>query len=164
MKALYITGFMGSGKTTIGKELAMRWNVPVMDTDEEIERKAGKPISAIFHDEGEDTFRSYESDMLQSLPCENVIITTGGGIVIREKNREWMKEHGIILYLYCDLSSIVERLEGDTSRPLFKNSEVFSELFETRQKWYEEATYTIDTTNKEINFIIEEIEACLKNH
>ncbi|WP_416827209.1 shikimate kinase [Ectobacillus polymachus] len=162
MKALYITGFMGSGKTTIGKELGLRWNMPVIDTDEEIERKTGKQITAIFHDEGEEVFRDYESNMLQSLPCENVIITTGGGIIGREQNRKWMKEHGIVLYLYCDLSHIVKRLEGDTSRPLFKNTEAFSALYKMRQKWYEEATVTVDTTDKDVQSILNEIEMRLK--
>lgn len=162
MKALYVTGFMGSGKTTIGRALSERWNVPVIDTDEQVEMRTGKRVREIFEQEGETAFRRYETDILKSLPAENIIITTGGGVVGKEENRRWMQEHGTVLYLYCEPQHIVQRLRGDTTRPLFQETESFFVLFRSRQSLYEEAHYTVDTTNKAIEDIINEIEETIK--
>ncbi|WP_242218762.1 shikimate kinase [Bacillus cereus group sp. BfR-BA-01380] len=160
MKALYITGFMGSGKTTIGKALSSALHMPVIDTDGRIEEKTKKIIRDIFSEEGEDVFRKYESEVLQSLPTNDYIITTGGGIVEKAENREWMKEHGTVIYLYCDPYVIAERIAGDTTRPLFQKENIgsFIEKFEKRQAYYEEAIVKIDTTNKSIEAIVQEVQ------
>ena len=160
MKALYITGFMGSGKTTVGKALSSALHMPVIDTDQCIEEKTKKIIRDIFSEEGEDVFRKYESEVLQLLPTNDYIITTGGGIVEKAENREWMKERGTVIYLYCDPYVIAERIAGDTTRPLFQKENIrsFIEKFEKRQVYYEEATVKIDTTNKSIEAIVQEIQ------
>jgi shikimate kinase len=162
MKALYITGFMGSGKTTIGRALSERWNMPVIDTDEQVEERTEKKIRDIFAQEGEAAFRKYETEVLKSLPVENVIITTGGGIIGKEENRSWMQGNGTVLYLYCDPEYIVKRLQGDTTRPLFQETESFFALFRSRQSLYEEAHCTVDTTHKDIEAVLDEIEAKIK--
>lgn len=163
MQTLYITGFMGSGKTTVGKALSSAIHMTVIDTDQHIEEKAKKLIRDIFSEEGEDEFRKYESEMLQSLPTHDCIITTGGGIVEKAENRKWMKEHGTVIYLYCDPYVIAERIAGDTTRPLFQkeNIQSFIEKFEKRQAYYEEATVKIDTTNKSIEAIVQEIQGLI---
>ncbi|SFI48438.1 MULTISPECIES: shikimate kinase [unclassified Bacillus (in: firmicutes)] len=160
MKALYITGFMGSGKTTVGKALSSALHMPVIDTDQCIEEKTKKIIRDIFSEEGEGVFRKYESEVLQLLPTNDYIITTGGGIVEKAENREWMKERGTVIYLYCDPYVIAERIAGDTTRPLFQKENIgsFIEKFEKRQVYYEEATVKIDTTNKSIEAIVQEIQ------
>ncbi|MDM5189949.1 shikimate kinase [Bacillus sp. DX4.1] len=160
MQAIYITGFMGAGKTTIGKALSDKLGIPVVDTDQRIEEKHGKLIRDIFAEEGEISFRQYESAMLQALPTSDIIITTGGGIVESTNNRQWMSENGIVVYLYCDPYVIAERLSEDTTRPLFQkeNIEAFAQKFEKRRSHYEEATVHIDTTNKKVEEIIEEIQ------
>ncbi|MBO1579105.1 shikimate kinase [Bacillus sp. XF8] len=159
MQSIYITGFMGAGKTTIGKLLSEQLHIPVVDTDQKIEEKRGKVIRDIFAEEGESSFREYESEMLRSLPTSNLIITTGGGIVERAENRQWMKENGTVVYLYCDPYVIAERLREDTTRPLFQkeNIEAFVEKFAGRRAYYEEAHIHIDTTNKSVGEIIEEL-------
>lgn len=159
MKSIYITGYMGAGKTTIGRVLSERLHIPVVDTDQKIEEKQGKLIRDIFAEEGENTFRQYESEMLRSLPTSNLIITTGGGIVERTENRQWMKENGTVVYLYCDPYVIAERLREDTTRPLFQkeNIEAFVEKFENRRAYYEEAYVYIDTTNKNVEEIVKEL-------
>ncbi len=164
MRAIYITGFMGAGKTTVGRELSVKWNVPVIDTDEYLEQTLKKKITRIFQEEGEGAFREYESKILRSLPTQNVIITTGGGIVIKEENRKWMKERGKVVYLYCDPVKIAERLKHDTTRPLFNQADVnsFIELFHSRQPFYQEADIIIDTTNRQPADIAEEIEKMIK--
>ncbi|WP_440602590.1 shikimate kinase [Bacillus sp. GB_SG_008] len=164
MRALYITGFMGAGKTTIGKALSCVLHIPVIDTDQRIEEKTKKIIRDIFSEEGEDVFRKYESEVLQLLPTKDCIITTGGGIVEKAENRQWMKEHGTVIYLYCDPYVIAERIAGDTTRPLFQKENIpsFIEKFEKRQAYYEEAVLKIDTTNKSIETIVQEIQAQIK--
>ncbi|MCP8967095.1 shikimate kinase [Ectobacillus ponti] len=164
MKTLYITGFMGAGKTTIGKAMGELWQVPVLDTDQEVERKWGKTVREMFEQEGEGVFRSRETEMLQALPCQDAIITTGGGIVGKEENRQWMKRNGTVLYLYCDPELIAERLREDTTRPLLQqdNLDAFFSLFRARQPLYEEADIQIDTTGKSIAAIVAEIEEKIK--
>jgi shikimate kinase len=159
MKSIYITGYMGVGKTTIGKALSKELHMEVVDTDQKIEEQKEKAIRYIFAEEGEMAFREYESEMLRSLPVQNVIITTGGGIIERAENRKWMKENGTVVYLYCDPHVIAERLREDTTRPLFQKKDIdaFITKFESRRVYYEEADIHIDTTNKSVKQIMNEL-------
>ncbi|EEK77115.1 Shikimate kinase [Bacillus cereus R309803] len=152
---------MGAGKTTIGKALSKELHIDVVDTDQKIEEKQEKAIRNIFAEEGEMAFREYESEMLRLLPVHNVIITTGGGIIERAENRKWMKENGTVVYLYCDPHVIAERLREDTTRPLFQKKDIdaFVAKFESRRAYYEEAEIYIDTTNKSIEQIMNELKA-----
>jgi shikimate kinase len=163
MRAIYLTGFMGSGKTTIGRALSEKLGIPVIDTDEMIEKKAGKTIPAIFADEGEERFRKYEQEILKQLPTNDVIITTGGGMVISKENRSWMKKHGNVIFLSCSLDIIFQRLQSDTNRPLFsQNKEKMKELYEKRLPYYLEAAFTIDTSHKSVEEIVEDIVRMIK--
>ncbi|MCX8001519.1 MAG: shikimate kinase [Anoxybacillus mongoliensis] len=165
MRAIYLTGFMGAGKTTIGKRLGEVLQLPVIDTDAYIEQQVGKTIAAIFAEEGEEAFRAYEREVLKKLPTEHIVITTGGGIVIQEENRQFMRKHGIVIYLHCELHELFRRLMGDTTRPLLmenKKSQM-KQLFEQRLPWYHEAHITIDTTNRTVNDIVETIVSLLKS-
>lgn len=159
MKAIYLTGFMGAGKTTIGRALGKVMELDVIDTDQFIEEKVGKTIQQIFDEDGEAVFREYENTYLKKLPLENVIITTGGGIILQKDNQTWMKDHGTIVYLHCDMGEIFKRLKDDTSRPLLTGDKQakIQEIFSQRQPLYHEADVRIDTTNKQIDDIINEI-------
>lgn len=159
MKTLYLVGFMGSGKTTIGVELAKRLNIQVVDTDQYIEKQTERTIADIFAEEGEEKFRRLETVILKQLPTNDFLITTGGGLFIKEENRSWMKENGTVIYLHCDIDEIWARLQDDDTRPLLQhqNFEKAKQLYEWRQPFYKEAHVTIDTTNKPINQICDEI-------
>ncbi|MFV8827929.1 shikimate kinase [Alkalihalobacterium sp. APHAB7] len=156
---IFLTGFMGAGKSTIGKVLAKKLNYKLLDTDEKIEAIQRKSIAMIFQEEGEGAFRSYETDVLEKLPIENTVVTTGGGIVVNEVNRKIMREKGSIFYLHCDIEEVLERTKGDTTRPLLQNKskEQVSELFLQRMPFYEDADYKIDTTLLSITEIVDKI-------
>ncbi|MFA9457250.1 shikimate kinase [Halalkalibacter sp. AB-rgal2] len=158
-KLIYLTGFMGSGKTTVGSKLGEKWSMDVIDTDQWIEHKEKKSIAEIFADEGEAHFRDLETEALKSIKTDSLIITTGGGIVGREENRKLMKRQGKIVYLYCDIEEIIRRLEDDTSRPLIqhRDEEKITALFRSRMVLYEEADVIIDTTKKSVEEIVEAI-------
>ncbi|MDQ0231961.1 shikimate kinase [Metabacillus malikii] len=165
MKAIYLTGFMGAGKTTIGEALAERLALPVRDTDKEIERTTGLTIKQIFEEHGEQYFRDLETEILKNLPKDNIIITTGGGIVIRNENRIYMKESGVIILLHADLDVIYDRIHHDSNRPIAnkKSKEELVTLYLSRESYYEDCTRKINTDNKSIDDITEEIIQSLKN-
>ncbi|MCA0991022.1 shikimate kinase [Pseudalkalibacillus hwajinpoensis] len=160
MKAIYLTGFMGSGKTTVAEELSKALALPSEDTDKHITKMQGREIPVIFESEGEKAFRSYETASLKNLPTENIIISTGGGIVLSEKNRSYMKQNGTMIYLHCEPEEIVKRLEGDTSRPLLagdNKQNKINTIFTERLPLYREADYEIETTNRSVQDIVAEI-------
>lgn len=102
METIFLTGFMGAGKSTIARELGRRLSMTVFDTDELVEQFCQKSIPAIFTEEGEAAFRRHESSILRSVAKAGVIVSTGGGIVLDETNRRFMREHGIVIYLHVD--------------------------------------------------------------
>lgn len=159
MKAIYLTGFMGSGKTTVGKELSERIGVPVVDTDEFIVKEEQRSITEIFETDGEKYFREAETKALRSLPTEDVIVTTGGGIILKKENRDYMKINGIVLFLYCTPEVVYERLKNDTSRPLLSGDKMkeIKLRFAERLPLYNEADYTIDTSTLTITDTVETI-------
>lgn len=159
MKAIYLTGFMGAGKTTIGRELAAKMALPVYDTDQQIEEREGKTIAAIFAEDGERHFRDLETEMLKRLPKEDCIITTGGGIILKEENRKWMKANGLSIYLHCDPDEIAKRLEDDQTRPLLngERKKELHQLFDSRLPLYQEAEWTLETTGKTVSDTVNEV-------
>jgi shikimate kinase len=166
MNTIYLTGFMGSGKTTVGKELGDCLGLPVIDTDHYIEEKSGRSISSMFEKEGEAYFREQEHKALMEASGDDVIVTTGGGIVTGEANRQWMKETGFIIYLHCDLDEIQARLQEDDTRPLFKGKPLQSiqQLYDKRQPLYKDCHLIVNTSGKEVSKIADEIAEWLKGN
>lgn len=161
---IYITGFMGSGKTTVGQALAKSLGYQVTDTDKWIEEMEGQSISSIFKQYGEPYFRDLETNALQQISGNQLIITTGGGIIMRPENREIMKEKGKTIYLQCDLDEVFLRLNDDTTRPLLKKEDKSNveKLYQSRLPFYKEADHTINTTGKSIHLIVQELKSLLK--
>jgi shikimate kinase len=159
METVFFTGFMGAGKTTIGKALAERVGVKLVDLDEFIEKKYNKTIREIFEEEGEKTFRKYEHEALLQLIDFNGIVTTGGGVVTSENNRQLMRKNGLIIYLDCSVDEILSRLKQDTTRPLLDGNkeEQVRSLYQERQVKYREADYIVSTSGKSIKEIVSEI-------
>lgn len=150
---------MGAGKTTVGKQLSEQLELPVVDTDHYIESHEKRKISDIFSENGEGYFRDLETKSLSNLVQNSpMIITTGGGIILRDENRELMKSSGKIVFLYCDLEETNKRLKNDKSRPLYQgNLEANRKLFEQRLPLYKKANIIVETTHKEVESIVKEI-------
>ncbi|MGJ7921347.1 shikimate kinase [Neobacillus sp. LXY-4] len=160
MRAIYLIGLMGAGKTTVGKKLATALGVPVLDTDEEIVKQEGKSINEIFAEEGEAYFRELEANMVKELPAKDAVITTGGGIILKEENRQWMKEHGVVVFLDADPEAILERLQNDQTRPLLKQDKqnTLLDLYKQRHPIYEDCCHVkVDTNGKDVASIVKEI-------
>ncbi|WP_332632344.1 shikimate kinase [Halalkalibacter flavus] len=161
----YITGFMGSGKTTIGQALAEKIGYRVIDTDQWIESKEHMSISEIFEKKGEAYFRELETQALKEIRGERTIITTGGGIVKKDRNREIMSSQGKVIYLQADLDELLRRLEGDETRPLLQQQEKdkVQKLYESRLDLYEQADIIVNTVGKAVLDIVRELELILKS-
>ena len=166
---IFIVGPMASGKSTLGKKLAQTLEIDFLDTDNEIEKKAGAEISWIFEVEGEDGFRERESKALQkSVEKDNVVISTGGGIVTIEENRDLMIAKGKVVYLKTPIEIQLKRTENDKKRPLLSQGsreQTLRVLKEERDPQYEEiADITINQDQqKNRNAVIDEIIDKLSN-
>lgn len=150
-RAIVLVGFMGAGKSSVGRRLESRTGFPRFDTDEMIAAKFALTIPRIFELHGEDVFRDTESEMLENFePLESAIIVTGGGIVLRPQNRELLKRLGLVVHLHADDETLFARVSRRTSRPLLRTENpraTMRELFEKRLPFYQEvADLTVDTS------------------
>lgn len=160
---IILIGFMGSGKTSVGKRLADSLAFSFLDTDEEIERQEGRRISALFETEGEDYFRKKETQTIRDMArtTQKTVISTGGGLPLREENRKPLQELGFVVYLDVAKETVLERLEGDTTRPLLRGEgkeERVEKLLSFRRPVYEYTAHmTVDTNQRDFDEIIDEI-------
>lgn len=158
---IYLIGFMGTGKTTVGKALASKLNKKFSDLDDLIVKKTGKQIVEIFREDGEDEFRKIETEVLKDInEKDDFVVATGGGVLTTEGNYEIMKSNGIIITLAASPEAIYERLKNDETRPLLMVDNVIDEIkrlmFE-RAPLYIKADYIVDTTERPIDEIVNEI-------
>ena len=143
MKHIVLIGFMGSGKSTMGRLIANKLNCPFVDTDHYIEKKEGRSISEIFADDGEEYFRNLETETVKELLMqkEKTVIAFGGGTPLKEENRELLrKAEAYVVFLKVTGNEAYERLKGDTQRPLLNVAnprEKIDSLLEVRNPIYE---------------------------
>ena len=162
MRNVILIGFMGAGKTTVGKALAKECKLSFVDTDERIEEEQNRSISDIFAKEGESFFRNLETQQLRKLRKEEEgVISVGGGLPVQEANWDLLKQLGTTIYLKASKETLVERLQGDSKRPLLQGGELemkISSLMNQREAIYEKvADRIIVTDGKQLKDIIEEI-------
>ncbi|MCX7919753.1 MAG: shikimate kinase [bacterium] len=162
---IILTGFMGTGKTTIGKLLAVKLNWSYIDTDAVIEERLQMSITTIFAKFGEPYFRDVESAVIREIMQKNQqVIATGGGIVLREQNVTVMKSNGIILWLTAPAEVIYKRIQSDTTRPLLQVADPLQrikELLHERIPYYAKADLVIDTSTKAPEELVELIHSSL---
>lgn len=150
VSSIFIVGPMGAGKTTIGRLLARQMGREFIDSDLFIEEQSGADIAWIFAKEGESGFRERESRAIDQLTQrQGIILATGGGVVMRECNRDWLKSRGIVIYLRASVETQMRRTAKDKSRPLLQQpnpKQVLSDLFKVRDPLYQQvADITIAT-------------------
>lgn len=136
---IYLVGYRCTGKSTVGKMLASRLDWPFVDADEYLEQRAGKSIKRIFEEEGEAHFRQLESRYLQELSARhNLVVATGGGVVLREENVKQMHNTGIVVLLEASPETVFDRLRSDPRtkfrRPSLTSKEPFEEIVELMER------------------------------
>lgn len=161
MKNIVLTGFMGTGKSGVGKILSKKLSYILIDSDTEIEKEQKMSITDIFRQHGEAIFRDIESDIIKRLSeMENVVISTGGGVVLRESNIENLRKKGVIVCLTASAETILRRVEHSNDRPLLQVDnplQKIKELLNSREQYYRNADITISTEGKSLKEIASEI-------
>ncbi|MBO8163177.1 MAG: shikimate kinase [Brevibacillus sp.] len=160
MNNVILIGFMGTGKTTVGKALAARLNWPHLDLDQYIAEREKRSIADIFASEGEARFRQIESELLaEVLQSGKQVITTGGGVVLRRQNVLAMQAGGLVIALKAAPEEIIRRVSTDQGRPLLAGdvTERVHRLLAERAGMYDFAPLQVDTTGRDIEEIVDEI-------
>ncbi|MCC6610400.1 MAG: shikimate kinase [Burkholderiales bacterium] len=147
---VYLVGLMGAGKTTVGRQLARRLGKTFIDSDHEIEARTGVRVATIFEIEGEPGFRAREARIIEELTAlDNVVLATGGGVVLDPRNRERLALHGFVVYLRAQPRGLWQRMRHDRTRPLLQTDDPIGrleELFHMRDPLYcEVADLVVDT-------------------
>lgn len=165
--SVVLIGFMGSGKSTMGIRLSYRLQCALEDTDKLIECRAGKTISEIFANEGEEAFRQMETELLEKLVEKkgHRVYSVGGGTPVRAVNRPLLKKLGTVVYLRTRPETIYERLRGDTSRPLLQGEDpldtIRSLMAEREAAYTEAADVILDVDDLTTDQVVEQIVKCV---
>lgn len=166
-KPIFLVGMMGAGKTTIGRTLARKLGWEFIDLDHELEARCGVRVALIFEIEGEEGFRKRESELLDEFTQRSgIVLATGGGAVIDPKNRQLLRERGVVVYLRASADELFRRIERDRSRPLLQTSnpeQSLKNLLAQREPMYEEvASLTFDTGDTPIALTARALQQCLQ--
>ena len=164
---IFLIGLMGSGKTTIGRILSQTLNKDFYDSDHVVEEKTGVKVPLIFEYEGEVGFRKREENVLKDLAYrKNIILATGGGVILSKNNCKLLKDNGCVVYLKSNCEDLAARMSGDKSRPLLQEGDLkktLESLFQLRDPIYASISdYIIETSGKRANEISYEIESVIK--
>ncbi len=159
---LYLVGFMGSGKSAVGRLLADELGWPFADVDEDIEKAQGVSIAEIFDKRGEEEFRRMEQEAmrkrLREVECGRpLVLALGGGAFVDPENRKMLEERGVTMWLDCSFPRICTRLEGQTHRPLARDPDKFRQLFDNRREAYSKAEYRIEADTDDPSAVVAEI-------
>jgi len=161
MDNVYLVGFMGSGKTTVGKILAEKINKAFVEMDEIIEADEGKPITDIFTQEGEERFRRLESKLLRDLSVrKDLVVSCGGGLICNDENLRILKDTGKVFFLRASAMVVYNRTKQHAHRPLLNVDNplgAIEELLKKRNSFYAQAHYTIDTDNISADEVVDNI-------
>jgi shikimate kinase len=164
---IFLIGPMGAGKSTIGRHLAELLNKEFQDTDHEIEKRTGASIPLIFEIEGENGFRHRESSVLDDLTNRsNLVLATGGGVVLSADNRRTLHNRGVVVYLHAPLETLLQRTRRDRHRPLLQTTDrrrTMEEILKAREPIYRQAAdMVIETAHRSPASVAREIARKLK--
>lgn len=155
---LYLVGFMGTGKTTIGRALGQRLGFPVLDSDHEIERTQGRPVTQIFAEQGEAAFRALERWFIESgHPAQGHIIACGGGLIVPPGMLDLLRSKGVVICLHASIETILKRTQGQRHRPLLNVDDLDTRvrtLYAQREPIYNQAGTVILTDHRPLNDIV----------
>jgi shikimate kinase len=158
---LALVGFMGTGKTSVGRLVADQLRFSFLDTDELIEIRAGKSIRDIFAREGEAAFREYERSMVAELSArKNTVIATGGGLAANEENLASLKSHALVICLWASPEKIWERVRNQTHRPLLNEPDPLAKIHQLlidRQPYYRQADVLLNTAVRSLNEVAQQV-------
>jgi shikimate kinase len=160
---IFLVGLMGTGKTTVGRQLARKLKMDFFDSDRIIEERTGADIPLIFEKEGEPGFRKREAAIIDEFTQKkNIILATGGGAILDASNRKHLISRGTVIYLKSNLQTLIARTSKDKNRPLLHADEpakvILQRLLEQRGPLYEEtADYIVETANNSIHSVIQAI-------
>ena len=163
-RPVFFVGFMGAGKTSVARKLARRAGITSVDMDSYIERRAQKKVTEIFAEVGEEGFRAYETDVLRELAQgDPLLVSCGGGVVLRSENRAILKESGFVVYLKVTAAEAASRISDVSTRPLFGDLEQAQRVIEGRLPLYEEvADLEVDTAGRGSGAIAREVMKLLR--
>lgn len=160
MKKVYLIGYMGCGKSAIGRRLSYVVKMPFYDMDQEIVKKMGMSIAEIFETYGEERFREMETEFLQTFRDESCIIATGGGVPVRKVNRDIMRSTGLVFFLNAPFQNIWQRIAKPKKRPIVQRSTRagLESLYEERKPAYLAAAhFKVETKNRTLREITDYI-------
>ena len=164
MKNIYLVGFMGTGKTSVGRKVAQVKNCKFVDMDELIEDREKRSVPDIFALEGEPYFRKIEKRVLEEISGKDCqVVSCGGGIVIDAQNIKTMKNTGVVICLTASPEMILERTKRFSHRPLLNvpnPREKIEDLLKIRAPYYAQADFTVDTSNLTLDQVVERVFAC----
>lgn len=159
---IVLVGFMGTGKTTVGRLVSERTGMPLVDMDEQIVERAGKPIPEIFADDGEPAFRALEREIARELSGRSgLVVSTGGGVVLNPDNISDFGKSGLVVCLLAAPETILKRVENDNTRPLLagEKRQKIVQLLEGRRPLYEAIEHKIETDGLSPDAIADQIVA-----
>lgn len=155
---IYFVGFMGTGKTTIGRSVAQRLGFDLLDSDHEIERKAGKSVADIFAQDGEPAFRALEFEFVRNgHPPRRTVVACGGGLVVQPGMLDLLRQRGVVVCLHASLETILKRTQGSRHRPLLNVEDPMDRLrtlYAQREPIYRKSGTLILTDGRPLNDIV----------
>ncbi len=163
---IILTGFMGTGKSLVGKKLAKRLKMSYLDTDKLIEKREAAKIYRIFQEKGEDYFRRVETEIIKEVSSlDNCVISTGGGAILKAENLAALKRKGVTICLSAHPEVILKRTSKSQNRPLLKSKDrerAVLHLLRRRRSFYEKADFEVDTSELTTSEVVERIEGFLR--